>query len=98
MSAKVRVPACCVHTARNQAYVRLNGEMIYLGAPGSPESKETYNRLIAEWLAAGRTYVAPEQRASISVNEVLLADRRHAETYYVDANGTHTAELELPRL
>jgi len=94
MSAQFRVPAYCVHTARNQAYVRLNREMIYLGAPGSSESQEKYNRLIAEWLSAGRTYVAPEQRASISVNEVLLAYRRYAETYYVNADGTHTPELE----
>ena len=94
MSAQFRVPAYCVHTARNQAYVRLNGEMIYLGAPGSPESKEKYKRLIAEWLSAGRTYATPEQRASISVNEVLLAYRRYAETYYVNPDGTHTPELE----
>ena len=37
---------------------------------------------------------ARPQRASISVNEVLLAYRRYAETYYVNPDGTHTAELE----
>lgn len=94
MSATYRVPAYCVHTARNQAYVRLNGEMIYLGAPGSPESREKYNRRIAEWLAAGRTHVTAEQQPSISVNEVLLAYRRHAETYYVNPDGTPSGELE----
>lgn len=94
MSATYRVPAYCVHAARNQAYVRLNGEMIYLGAPGSPESREKYNRRIAEWLAAGRTHVMPEQQPSISVNEILLAYRRHAETYYVNPDGTPSGELE----
>ncbi len=84
MSTKFRVPGYCVHTARNQAYVRLNGEIIYLGAPGSPESREKYDRLIAEWMASGRTYVKPAQRDGISVNEVLLAYRRFAESYYVN--------------
>ena len=94
MSDKSRVPSYCIHTARNQAYVRLNGEMIYLGAPDSPESKQKYDRLIAEWLSAGRTHVTTEDRASVSVNEVLLAYRRYAETYYVNPDGTHTPELE----
>jgi integrase len=90
---KPSIPSYCIHKARQQAYVRLNGDMIYLGAPGSPESKEKYNRLIVEWLAAGRTRVSPNEPASISVNEVLLAYRRFAETYYINADGTPGTEL-----
>lgn len=94
MPAKFRVPGYCIHTAKQQAYVRLNGEMIYLGTPGSPESRAKYDRLIAEWMAGGRTYVKPAEREGISVNEVLLAYRRFAEGYYVNPDGTNTPELE----
>ncbi|HVT87456.1 MAG TPA: hypothetical protein VHD56_01275 [Tepidisphaeraceae bacterium] len=71
-TTKFRVPSYCVHTARNQAYVRLDGEMIYLGVPDSPQSKEKYDRLIAEWMQAGRVYVNPADKGGLSVNEVLL--------------------------
>ncbi|HLL89191.1 MAG TPA: tyrosine-type recombinase/integrase, partial [Tepidisphaeraceae bacterium] len=89
-----RVPSYCIHTARNQAYVRLNGEMIYLGAPHSPESREKYDRLIAEWMQAGRVYVKPEDKQGVSVNEVLLAYRRHAGTIYTNPDGTPSPEVE----
>ncbi len=35
--------------SKDRAYVRLNGRRHYLGEYGSPESKEAYRRLIAEW-------------------------------------------------
>lgn len=98
MSAKLRVPGYCIHTAKCQAYVRLNGEMIYLGSPDSPESKAKYDRLIAEWMQAGRTYIKPAERTSVSVNEVLLAYRRHAERFYVGPDGTPTQEVERVNL
>ncbi len=94
MSTAFRIPGYCVHSAKQQAYVRLNGEMLYLGAPGSPQSKAKYDRLIGEWIARGRSHVKPTQGQGISVNEILLAYRRFAETYYADAEGPNTAELE----
>lgn len=97
-SPSFRVPSYCVHIARDQAYVRLNGEMIYLGKPGSPESHATYDRLIAEWMQAGRTYVKPADKPGISVNEVLLAYRRHAEQTYVDNDGKPSLEVERVNL
>src|SRR5580693_8744146 len=75
----LRVPAYCHHKPRDLAYVRLNGKMIYLGNYGSPESRDKYDRILAEWIQAGRTYVKPNDRPGVSVNEVLLAYRRHAE-------------------
>src|SRR6266480_3779814 len=98
MAAKFHTPGYCIHRAKNLAYVRLNGEMIYLGEPGSPESHQKYDRLIAEWLSGGRSYVKPADRETISVNEVLLAYRRYAEGYYVNPDGTTTAELERVNL
>lgn len=40
---------------RNLAVVRLSGRDHYLGTYGSPESKEAYARLIAEFIASGTT-------------------------------------------
>lgn len=74
-------PAYCFHKASGKAFVRLNGEMIYLGEYGSPESRAEYDRLIAEWLARGRT-LPPEEPAALSVNEMLLAYLTYAEKRY----------------
>jgi len=39
---------------RNLAFVELNGHRHYLGPYESPESKQAYQRLLAEWLANGK--------------------------------------------
>lgn len=56
-------PAYKVHKASKRAYVWLNGKRKYLGAVGSPESHEAYNRLIAE-LAKNNGRVVPSILAS----------------------------------
>jgi integrase len=95
MPGTYRIPSYCIHSAKKQAYVRLNGVMIYLGPPGSAESKAQYDRILAEWIASGRTYLRPHERQRISANEVLLAYRRFAETYYVSPEGAvNAAEIE----
>jgi hypothetical protein len=37
MPTKFRTSAYWIHRPKNLAYVRLNGEMIYLGKPGSSQ-------------------------------------------------------------
>jgi uncharacterized protein (TIGR02996 family) len=99
MSRKPSIPKLCQHKASGKAVVRLNGRDHYLGVYGMPEAKTAYDRLIAEWLAAGRR--SPEETAKteanrpfpVSVNEVLLAFMRHAERYYRHADGSPTTEL-----
>jgi hypothetical protein len=86
-TASVHVPAYCHHKSRDQAYVRFGSEMIYLGRYDSPESREKYDLITAEWMLAGRTFVKSADQAIISVNEILLAYRRHAEQTYVDVDG-----------
>jgi site-specific recombinase XerC len=49
------------HKPNNQAVVTLNGRDHYLGKYGTRESRDAYDRLIAEWLASGRT---PRRSAS----------------------------------
>ncbi len=41
-------PGYCLHKSTGQAIVRFGGKMHYLGAYGTAESKERYNRLKAE--------------------------------------------------
>lgn len=42
------------HRASGQAVVTLNGKDFYLGPHGTRASKAEYDRLLGEWLAAGR--------------------------------------------
>jgi len=53
--ARKRIPKYRLHTTTGRAVVTTGGREIYLGRYDSPESREKYNRLIAEWLANGRT-------------------------------------------
>src|SRR5262245_32017009 len=51
------VPAYRFHRRSGQAVVTLNGRDFYLGKHGSQASRAEYDRLIGEWLAAGRSPV-----------------------------------------
>ena len=48
------VPSYRLHKATGQAVVTLDGRDFYLGKHGTAESREAYDRMIAEWLASGR--------------------------------------------
>ena len=54
--------------SKGQAFVGLDGERQYLGVYDSPESREAYHRLLAEWSANGRSVSTP--RGDITVVEV----------------------------
>jgi integrase len=64
--------------------VTLGGRDFYLGKFGSAESRSEYDRLLAEWLANGRT--VPRADAAVgpdlTVNEMLEAFLGWAESYY----------------
>lgn len=95
MAKRIRIPSYCQHKTKDQAYVRLNGQFIYLGKFDSEESKAAYNRIIAEWLGRGRVPSATGNSLDgPSVNEVLLAHWRHAENYYVNPDGSPSGELD----
>ena len=49
-----RHPSYRYHKARHCAVVTLDGKDHYLGAYNSPDSWETYHRLVAEWLVRRR--------------------------------------------
>ena len=52
------IPAYRYHRSSGQAVVTLGGRDTYLGDYGTADSKQEYNRLIAEWIANGRQVVA----------------------------------------
>ena len=88
-------PAYCLHKSSGRAYVTLDGRAIYLGTFGTPESREKYDRTIGEWLANGRRLAPPPVTpASLSVAEVLVAFKRHAEEYHRTSDGQLAREYE----
>lgn len=97
MSSVVRKPPSYRHhKPTEQAVVTLNGKDFYLGKYGTPESREAYNRKIAEWLASGRqTMPTSAPGESITVTEVAAAYWIHAEAYYKKPDGTPSSEVPL---
>jgi len=70
-----------------------------LGRYGTPESRAEYDRLIAEWLSHGRRLPGPASGSGtdLTVNEILLAYLRHADSYYTKG-GRPTSEPKNIRL
>ncbi len=97
MARRRGVPSYRLHRPSGQAVVTLAGKDRYLGPHGSTESRAEYDRLIAEWLAAGRrAEPAPEAAPSLTVNELLLAYWEFADGYY-RKDGEHSSEWHLVR-
>jgi hypothetical protein len=80
---KPRVPGYRRHSS-GQARVTLGGKDHLLGAHGSPESREAYRRLVAEYMERKGRFAPPPPTAlaPLSVNELLLAYYKHAAAYY----------------
>src|SRR5687767_7951668 len=66
----------------DRAFVELNGKRIMLGLYDSPESREKYHRLVAEWEANGRPVRPAEEHSAITVEDLLAAFWAYAERYY----------------
>jgi hypothetical protein len=60
-----RIPRPSHHKASGQAVVRLQGKDHYLGRYGTAAARSNYERLIGEWLSAGR--MQPEAAAGMTV-------------------------------
>ncbi|MCK6458104.1 MAG: site-specific integrase [Phycisphaerae bacterium] len=87
-----RVPKFRIHKATLQAYVELSGKRFYLGYHESPEAKQRYHAMVAEWLANGRQLRLPPEQ--ITVKEMIARYWLHAEQYYRNADGVVSRELE----
>lgn len=81
------------HRATGQAVVTLAGCDNYLGPYGTAASKREYDRLVGEWIAAGRPTLPVAAVNDITVVEVTAAFMKHTRAYYVrDGKPTGTAE------
>lgn len=94
-----QIPSYSHHRASGQAVVCISGHDHYLGPYDSPESREVYDRLIAEWLASGRKAIAASGPADngLLVSELILKFLDFAETYYVQ-DGKLSKEVENLKL
>lgn len=95
--SQAQVPRYRLHKPSGRAVVTLGGRDRYLGAYGSEESRGEYQRLVAEWLAGG-SVARVGGTDGLTINEVMLAYVTFAQSYYRDADGRPTRELETMRL
>jgi integrase len=83
------------HRASGQAIVALNGKIHYLGPWKSKASRIEYDRLVGEWLAAGRCL--PSEHNDTVINELCEAYVTFAAVYY-RKNGKPTRTIERIRI
>jgi len=77
--------------------VTICGKDHYLGPFGTSQSRKNYDRLIAEWLAAGRSIDPNISLNAITINELIAAHWRFAQDYY-KKNGRKNVELVKLRI
>jgi len=87
------------HRASGQAIVTIAGKDRYLGPWKSKASKIEYDRLIGEWLAAGRPTAIVSEPAKVKVTEVVAAFWKFAKGYFQkNGRATGTADNYKPVL
>lgn len=88
-------PSYCHHKASGRAYVTLDGQRVYLGAFGTPASRDAYDQAIGEWIARGRRAAAAKAPAAgssgITVTELIDGFWTHATGYYVGTTASRAA-------
>jgi len=89
-----RVPKYRHHKPTGQAVVTLSGKDHYLGPWKTRASRAEYDRLIGEWLAAGRALPKPDVQLTIA--ELALRYLNFAKRYYRQ-DGEPTRSLERVR-
>lgn len=77
-----KLPKYCLHKASGQAYVTLNGKTVYLGPHGTAQSHAEYDKVIGEWLAAGKEVGLSASKLKTGVLCVMFWDM-HGKTYYL---------------
>ena len=79
------------HKASGQAIVTIAGRTVYLGPHNTKASKLEYDRIVGEWVAAGRPSHDVESTTDITLAEVMAAYLRYVKHRYVK-NGKPTSQ------
>ena len=87
------IPSYRKHRPSGQAVVTIGGRDFYLGPHGTKASRLEYDRLITEWLAAGRSSFFGAPEGSVAIVEIAADYVRFCKSYYGN-NG----ESELSRV
>ena len=74
------VPSYRLHKPSGQAVVTLNGRDLNLGPAASPDSRQEYDCLIAEWLADGRQLPETVPLGELTIVELAAAYLEFAST------------------
>jgi hypothetical protein len=82
------------HKASGQAVVVLRGRYVYLGEYDSATGHEKYQATIAEFIAA--CGVTPQERASLTVSELILHYWRYAQESYSRETLKGSIKRQLP--
>jgi hypothetical protein len=91
----LRFPSYRRDKPTGQAVVTLNGKDLYLGAWNTRASRAEYDRLIGEWLAAGRCL--PKPQSDLSIAELAFRYWRSADGYF-RKDGQPTGSLDRIRV
>jgi hypothetical protein len=83
ISSRPRVPSYRRHRPTGQAVVTLDGRDIYLGKWNTRASHAEYDRVISEWLNAGRYRVSSSGVGGLSIVELIAAYWRFVKRHYV---------------
>jgi hypothetical protein len=82
-----RVPKYRHYKPKNLGMVVIDGHAHYLGKYDSPESRERYHRLIADFhggrLSSPHEATSSTTESGLTVNELILAYARFADGYYI---------------
>ena len=85
------------HKATGQAFVLVKGKYKYLGKYGSQESREAYNRFVAELAASPAATAAAaidKAESALTVLELAAAYWEHCQGYYRKKDGTPSGWLD----
>ena len=94
MARKAAAPSYLHHKASGQAYTRINGKMVYLGAFNSRESREKWAEIVSDWSAGN----LDKYGESVSVSRLCAAYVKHSERYYRKNGATCSVTLPLHSL
>jgi integrase len=97
-NSRRRIPTYRIHKPTGLAVVTLNGKDHYLGPHGTPESRAKYERILAEYLQAGRRTPTPPDASRTTVGKICERFLSYARETYRDSAGAPSGEADNVRL